>query len=303
MGGSTKVDVSQRLAVWLETVPVLLKELKVEHVSIMSHSCGVIYTFNTIYTYPEILLPSNPSLHVLTPWVHPKHSGVTMLKASSLLPAPIINQFNSVLSFAMNTVAPSISFSSGLLASATSALSSSSHTRDPSDQTDRPKHAQDDLCREYLGLSASDTAARMKEMMSRLFKEDTTGANGEVLLCLKKPAAGPWRACEDYEKFPSELEARLIERRRQNEMRESSGDPAPQQGKPLLRINVYWAESDMLVGKKGEQYFDECFKQYSGDQGNLSYHSETIQDTDHDTVCHPQYGAVPKALLAIKSSR
>lgn len=49
-----------RVAVWLETVPVLLHRLGVEHVSIVTHSAGTIYTLNTLIRYRSILDPKTP---------------------------------------------------------------------------------------------------------------------------------------------------------------------------------------------------------------------------------------------------
>lgn len=60
LGGSTPVDLAIRMQVWLETVPALLEHLKVEHVSIMTHSAGTIYTLNTLFYQRAILDPTAP---------------------------------------------------------------------------------------------------------------------------------------------------------------------------------------------------------------------------------------------------
>lgn len=297
MGGSTNVDVSQRIAVWLETVPLLMRELNAEHVSIISHSCGVIYALNTIYAYPEILPPANPTLHLFSPWVHPQQSGVTLMNVSSKLPAPLINHFSSVLSFVNQVVAPSIAFSSGAVTSASGLLLSSDTST--SDQGRKKKHERDDLCREYRGASAAVTAARSDESMRRMWKEDITGANGEALLSLKKPQAGSWGVCENYETCPRELEARITERLSQRSQDASTSSPSTTEAQPVLHIRVFWAETDMMVGKKGEEYFDKCFKAHCTEQSRLTYRSETVEETDHESLCHPQYGGLPKALQDI----
>jgi pimeloyl-ACP methyl ester carboxylesterase len=60
MGGSTPVPLDQRIEIWLEIVPALLKVLEVQHVSLMCHSAGTIYLLNTLYRCPEILDPKAP---------------------------------------------------------------------------------------------------------------------------------------------------------------------------------------------------------------------------------------------------
>ncbi|KAJ9156482.1 hypothetical protein NKR23_g1112 [Pleurostoma richardsiae] len=301
MGGSTDVDVSQRIAVWLETVPVLMKELNVEHVSIFSHSCGVIYALNTIYAFPEILLPSNPTIHLFSPWVHPQQSEVKLMAVSSMLPSPLINHFNSVLSFVNQVAAPLFNFSGSVLTSASGVLPSSSPETTSSGQADRPKHERDDLCREFQGVPAADVAARSNEMMRRIWKENTSGANGEALLSLKKPRAGSWRVCDDYAKCPGELEARITQHFPQHNSGESGANPPPLEG-PNLCITVFWAETDAMIGKKGAEYFDKCFKDFCGEQSSLKYRSDTVAETDHETLCDPQYGALPRALHDITTT-
>jgi pimeloyl-ACP methyl ester carboxylesterase len=60
MGGSTPVALDQRIEVWLEIVPALLKHLDIQRVSLMCHSAGTIYLLNTLYRFPEILDPKAP---------------------------------------------------------------------------------------------------------------------------------------------------------------------------------------------------------------------------------------------------
>lgn len=60
MGGSTPVPLSIRMKVWLETVPALLKEVDVQHISLLCHSAGTIYGLNTIYYLRHILDPERP---------------------------------------------------------------------------------------------------------------------------------------------------------------------------------------------------------------------------------------------------
>ena len=60
MGGSTGVPLQDRIKVWLETVPALLKHLDVEYVSLLSHSAGTMYGLNTLYYLRHLLHPVHP---------------------------------------------------------------------------------------------------------------------------------------------------------------------------------------------------------------------------------------------------
>jgi pimeloyl-ACP methyl ester carboxylesterase len=59
-GGSTPVPLSQRVAVWIEAVPLVLAKLGVKHVAVFSHSAGTIYSLNTLGQLREILDPARP---------------------------------------------------------------------------------------------------------------------------------------------------------------------------------------------------------------------------------------------------
>jgi pimeloyl-ACP methyl ester carboxylesterase len=59
-GGSTPVPLSQRIAVWIEAVPLVLAKLGVKHVAVLSHSAGTIYSLNTLGQLREILDPGRP---------------------------------------------------------------------------------------------------------------------------------------------------------------------------------------------------------------------------------------------------
>ena len=60
MGGSSPVDISIRMKVWLESVPAVLQKLDAKHVSFVTHSAGTIYTLNTLLHCREFLDPKAP---------------------------------------------------------------------------------------------------------------------------------------------------------------------------------------------------------------------------------------------------
>lgn len=285
MGGSTPVKPSQRLAVWLETVPALMRVLGAQHVAVGAHSCGVIYALNTVYSMPWILSPTEPRLYLLAPWVTPDHTGISYLSLSSYMPSRAIGSFDSIVRFVNSNIVPAIQFSSGL--------------------STAPKHLRNDLCREFRGMSAAEAIAQSKATRKALFSEDTSGANHECLLLLKKEVAGSWGACESYQDYPAKLETKLKEyfQSRQDSDSTALGTSQSQQ---RLAIKVSWAESDLLIGKKGAAYFDACFKKFalrelgSGkDSTALLYDSEVAPETDHDTVFLPQCGVLPQMIKDI----
>lgn len=109
------------------------------------------------------------------------------------------------------------------------------------------------------------------------FAENTVGANSEALLCLKKGPGATWGACQDYNDFVK----RLYETEQ-----ESGASAAPGQTKAKLRIRAYFAESDALIGKKGNLYLTELFKDGHGDRAPevIDFAASTIAGTDHDTL-------------------
>jgi hypothetical protein len=298
MGRSTPVKPSIRLAVWLETVPVLMRIIKAPHVFLAAHSCGVIYALNAVFHMPEILPPSHRKLYLFSPWVPTKYSGVTSLSISSHLPAALIGGFDSILRFVNRTIMPVTRFSGVVADSVTGPFSKSHGGEDdmPNNRKRFEKFRRDDLCREYCGASSAEIGAQSNAIMQRVFGESIRGASDEALLCLRKDVAGPWGACDDYARFPDSFETKL--REQDPPAGTQYGDGTTGQGPFVIR--VYWAEKDNMIGKKGGKYFDECFKQFSrlgpssGDKPamRLVYESETVPDTDHDTLCLPQNGAI-----------
>jgi hypothetical protein len=314
MGGSTMIDVSLRLRIWLETVPALLRTINAQHVSIAAHSCGAIYALNTIYELPWILPPSNRKLYLFSPWVSTEHSGLSMLSITSYLPSPLINNFDSVVRSVNSIMTPALGFSS-VVSSAVSApftadqeIGSLAGNRNPKP---KPRHERDEVCREYCGVSAAENSARSKETMQAMFKESTRGANHEALLSLRKGVAGGWGACDDYTTYPDALEAKmreLYQETRPGTSLEANRNNMASPNVPFV-IKTFWAEKDNMIDRKSVEYFERCFERFSEANGGsnsnpgnaeepkgLRYESEVVSETTHDTVCLPQYEALPRAL-------
>lgn len=288
-----------------------MRILNAQHLSLVAHSCGVIYALNTVYAMPWILPPSNRKLYLFSPWVSPDHSGVGILSLSSHLPSTLINSFDNIVRFVNKRVLPTVQFT-GMVSGVISApFSSAPRDGATNNNTRIEKDEQDELCFEYLGISASENKARTKAIVHSVFSESTSGASHEALLSLKKEVAESWGVCDDYESYPTLLEARLKEFFQQNKrddtglVRGSSAMAGSIDGTPAqnrVGIKTFWAETDIMIGKQGEEYFDKCFRRQSAvgnpdgteDDKCLLYESEIVPETTHETLCLPQYGALSR---------
>ena len=94
---------------YVDMITALLAHLRVQHIAIITHSNGTIYTLNTMLKLRHILHPTKPFVAFLAPWVHPSHSG--SLTALSLVPESMINKLPSVAKFMNTKVAPMFMFS------------------------------------------------------------------------------------------------------------------------------------------------------------------------------------------------
>ncbi len=257
MGGSTRVPLKIRIAVWLEVVPELLKHLDVKHVSLLAHSAGTIYCLNTLYHLRSILDPNRPYLALIAPWVHNEQSKVFLWNAASKLPISMIDSWNSVGKFVQTQIAPSISWSGGAFTAVSGLFSTKT----------------DDALTPGRRYGTTDEVGKEMEKLQvkYFFEEDTTAANEEAKMCLKKDGLVAWDVCDNYETYVRTLCTR------ETEMRRTRTD------EPRLKVQVYYAESDVMIGKGGQSYFDECWSQ-SMVAGAVDYSSKELPGTDHDSA-------------------
>lgn len=269
---------SQRVTVWLETVPVLLEKIGAKHVTLVSHSSGTIFLLNTLYYFPQILSPTRPFVALLVPWVTPDHSKVTLLSMATHVPSSLIaNHWNSLclglISFAQGPVATG---SSTAIAALTSLFE-----KDELVTEESPEEA-----RKYLELNGR-SKMEVEKIGALRFKymriEDSSGCNDEALLCLKKSDVGFWGACENYETFVPDLTEVL----------------SAQQKK--VKIHAYFAEKDIMIGKTGQEYFNACFSKKACGQ-YIDYESFTIKGTNHETIADPMHGLISRLYEECKAS-
>jgi len=56
----------------------------------------------------------------------------------------------------------------------------------------------------------------------------------------------------------------------------------------------------MLIGEGGKEYFERCFRGAHGIEEAVDYQSETVPETNHETVPSPTKGAIEKMFEDVK---
>lgn len=258
----------------------------------MAASAGTIYLLNTLHQLPQILPPQHPYAAFLAPWVHPSKSNVTLLSlaASSLIPNSLISkQWNKLNGFMATTLLPAIGNSSGLLASfSTASLSSSSTSTSESSLGDSSISDEEQKFIDAYGMTSSQKSALVSIFLKYMFAEDTTGANDEALLCLRKSPDITWEFCDDYVAYVPQLAQRWEEYSSSNNRDGSASMTTPQ-----LKIQAYFASSDMMVGQGGRKYFESIWNEASC-SNVIQFEGMEVKNTSHDSIGDPTNGAMEK---------
>lgn len=201
------------------------------------------------------------------PFVDGASSNAPLIRALNVLPAVSINQWSKLASFFVLQASGTIEASSGVLSRLTTALTPGNS--EPSEQEKNFKI----IDRDY-GLSF-DTQMELKNLTGkRMFSEETVGANSEALNCLKKGPEGSWGEADDLTGLVNKLAVR------QREQQQQEQDPQLK-----LSVMIYLAETDVMTGKTGQEYFRSCWtKEGEGYEDSLDVKITTIEESDHDSV-------------------
>lgn len=113
------------------------------------------------------------------------------------------------------------------------------------------------------------------------FAENIEGAGQDSLLCLKR-GRGTWGDWDDYDELVPKLAKAAETVSGQTEM-----------GK--LKVQVFFAESDRMIEKKGAAWFDACWVEERRGL-RINYESPTIAGTNHESICNSEYGAVESVM-------
>jgi len=281
VGGSTEVPLSDRISIFLETVPLLLAHLGIKHISLASHSAGTIYALNLLHSHRELLSPSHPQITLMSPWVHQSHTSVSFLVAAANLPNPLMNYWNDINGLVWNSASPSFASSSGAL-SALSGWFSSTSTKAEKGQKESEREEE---IRGAYGMSGAVKSEVERLTGKYVFEESTRGVNDEARLCLKSTVGTDWLACEDYVEYVEELK----------EFWEKK--VAGKGGEAKLRVKIVLAEDDLMVGEKGKKYFQDVWTQEKCGQG-IDVQCLQLEKTDHDSVTSADKGYLKEMFAA-----
>ncbi|KAG8625847.1 hypothetical protein KVT40_006248 [Elsinoe batatas] len=264
-GGSTSVPLELRMNVWLETVPALLERLQVEHVALLTHSAGAVYTLNTLIHHRRFLDPVTPFVGFIAPYVPFTLSGANVTSALSHLPTAMIDGFAGLTTFIRKNVVPSAVWSGSIVSSSAAYLTSRG--------IDNPEGQVSTTVTPSEQYGFDEEISKLIEKLSTEYQlaENNTGANEEAKLCLRKCDDAAWGDAADYKgciRRIVAIEATIHQNR--------GGD-----GK--LKIESYFAASDLLVAKGGQTYFEQCWRDQNTDSA-VDFTSTTMPDTDHDSV-------------------
>ena len=262
-----------------DTVPGLLEHLGVQYVSLVSHSCGSINLLNTLLHYREILYPPKPYVAVICPWTHPARSGAAITSILKYVPDVLLNNWQSIPRFINTNIAPVIGFSSGISSGISSTISSGLMS------SIKASNAS-------AGTSeSSEAAARSRAIDAKIIKyvfaENIEGVGQDAMLCMKRGGKeNLWGRWEDHDEFVALLKF------------EESRRPVEES---MLRVDAFWAESDKMIGKKGAQWFDYCWRQEARGS-NIEYSHRTVPSTDHETIMDMRLGPLEEILETVAES-
>lgn len=287
-------------------VPQLLKHLNVPYVSLASHSGGNLYLLNTMLMYPHLLHPFNPYVCFFAPWVHPSHSKVTQMRATDLLPAPMIGKFASIVKFVSDNVMPLISHNVKPLRALHNMpspvpLSSSTIL---SRTTSGPRKSSD------LVLDDPHVVEELRDLIvTYMFAENMEGISADAQLFMKKPRTLSWcptsMQWSDLDYFVPFF-SKLVD-----------GDVRVPHDRSWA-IDTFHAEHDEMIGRKGAEWFDSCWvpgrtsycsidSLCTGDSHDCvirpyEYRSEIVEGSEHNYLMDPCLGASELWLMRVRDS-
>ncbi|KAK4552222.1 hypothetical protein LTR86_010576 [Recurvomyces mirabilis] len=272
MGGSTPVDISIRVRVWLETVPILLQKLDVKHVHLLSHSAGTMYVLNTLYHHRDILYPDRPYIAMLAPWVHNSHSNATLMNIVSKIPTSLFGSWSNITKFVAGRIMPATAWSGGALAWSGGALTAVGNVFQSSPATENVAKDDAELTPEEKYGVPHEIAQHIEKLrMKYCLAESWAAGNEDAMLCLKKGGTGLWGICEEYPEYVQSLVK--LEKSRRNTTASA----------PKLSMRVFFAESDVMIGKEGAAYFKQCWARDGvRDVIDLQFHD--LPGTNHDSA-------------------
>jgi pimeloyl-ACP methyl ester carboxylesterase len=277
IGGTQSVPLDQRIATWLDMVSGLLDHVKIKYVHFASHSAGTIFVLNALLHLRHLFHPVRPYVALFGPWVPPSISGKWTMTTVGKLPQSWIGKWHHVAKFINNNVAPVIA-ASGVPITKASKASIVSMSESKAKATDAARIAQE----KSMWKKASESV-----VTKFIFAENIEGASHEALLCLQKCNVkwGDWDTIDE-----AVLRIATNEKSRLGD----GGHTARRK----LKVQIFFAEDDEMVGKGGQAYLEKCFTKADVTE-YLDFHSEVVPGTDHNEVLRASKGATKKVMREI----
>jgi hypothetical protein len=196
------------------------------------------------------------------------------------LPSGAFSAWSDISVFINKNVAPAASWSGGVFSSISGLFSGSNPEADTEEETE---------AQQKYGIDKVTTKELENFHFQYISAESLKGANDEALLCSKNRGSISWGACEDYMacmKTICELQRKRL-----------ASNPAAKK----LKVRLHFAEDDVMIGKGGQKYFNECWQQTGFDE-SIDVKTKEWPKTSHDSVLLEfGKGALPSVFQDIKT--
>ena len=188
------------------------------------------------------------------------------------IPASLTGQFHTVQQFMVKDVVPVFNLSSGMMSTSAGFFKQLSFGQSkPSPIADNEGDASEQAEVDRKKLKAE----MFKLVFAYLHEENLEGASQEALLCLKK-GERLWGDWEDYDELVPRIAAK---------------EPAFSDDVLPLRLSAFFGTGDMMIGKKGAEWIDHCFRDEQRG-GHFDYESLTIPDSNHNSIVDEEKGVI-----------
>lgn len=189
------------------------------------------------------------------------------MQMAQYLPVQAFSIWDRIPRFFMVDAAPVVGMS-GTIFTKVSNLMSSGASAGSAELSVQERNYQ--RIRDFYDMPTDLQAELSTVVFETMFNENTTGANSEALQCLRKGPNWTWDKCDDYKEFVKEVVR--VERERGSS--------------PKLKVRVFFAETDAMIGLKGRSYFEECWRgpEGAGYADVLDFEAVTVDDVDHDSL-------------------
>ncbi|KAI5208028.1 hypothetical protein E4T38_03148 [Aureobasidium subglaciale] len=293
-GASTPVELSKRVDVFLDAVTAVLENLRVKTVALMSHSAGTIYLANVLIRLSQFLHPEWPFAGVMTPWIHPKFSNAGLMQVVNKLPSSWIGKYHHIQSFVAGSIAPSLQLSSAMLGLKSSGLT----------ETESVKwHGMDKQTWDQVS-TLQGKWSRLEDMrlvffffffsfrllffflpllllpFALVWELFFFGISADCLFCLQEDGKD-WGDYANLSELISTLQQTYPKGTRQ------------------LTMQAYFAETDVIVGKGGQKYFERCWREGNAGQ-EVKFQARVVEGSDHDNIPLAEKGCIGEMFKEIK---